>query len=54
MPRRIRTLIVDDEPIARRTLHLLLAGDPDIELVGECEAPPSVWREAGWRSCSGG
>jgi two-component system LytT family response regulator len=35
--RRIKTLIVDDEPIARRTLRLLLANDPEIELVGECD-----------------
>ena len=32
---RIRTLIVDDEPLARRGLHLRLAAEPDIELVGE-------------------
>jgi len=40
--RRIRTLIVDDEPIARRTLRLLLAGDPDIELIGECDGVEAV------------
>jgi two-component system LytT family response regulator len=33
----IRTLIVDDEPLARRSLQLLLAGDPAIEVVGECK-----------------
>jgi two-component system LytT family response regulator len=33
---RIRTLIVDDEPLARRRVRRLLAGDPDIEVVGEC------------------
>jgi len=32
----IRTLIVDDEPLARATLRQLLVGDPEIELVGEC------------------
>lgn len=42
MPERIRTLIVDDEPIARRTLRLLLARDPDIELVGECDGVEAV------------
>jgi two-component system, LytTR family, response regulator len=42
MAKRIRTLIVDDEPIARRTLRLLLAGDPDIELVGECDGVEAV------------
>ena len=38
MPSPIRALVVDDEPIARRTLRLLLAEDPDVELIGECEA----------------
>jgi two-component system, LytTR family, response regulator len=33
---RIRTLIVDDEPLAREGLRLLLAADADIEVVGEC------------------
>lgn len=42
MAKRIRTLIVDDEPIARRTLRLLLASDPDIELVGECDGVEAV------------
>ncbi|KAB8180699.1 response regulator [Lysobacter maris] len=32
----IRTLIVDDEPLARRGLVLRLAAHPDIEIVGEC------------------
>ena len=34
---RIRALVVDDEPLARERLRTLLQGDPDIELVGECE-----------------
>ncbi|MEO6393726.1 MAG: LytTR family transcriptional regulator DNA-binding domain-containing protein [Pyrinomonadaceae bacterium] len=34
--KRIRTLIVDDEALARRTIVDLLAGDPQIEIVGEC------------------
>ncbi len=34
-PARIRTLIVDDEPAARRGVRLLLAPDPAIEIVGE-------------------
>lgn len=33
----IRTLIVDDEPLARRGLELRLRDYPDIELVGEAE-----------------
>ena len=32
---RIRTLIADDEPIARRGVRLLLDRDPEIEVVGE-------------------
>jgi two-component system, LytTR family, response regulator len=35
-PRRIRTLIVDDEPMARASLRVLLGADPEIELAGEC------------------
>jgi two-component system LytT family response regulator len=34
--KKVRALIVDDEPLARRTIKDLLAGDPDIEIVGEC------------------
>ncbi len=33
---RIRTLIVDDEPLARSNLSVLLRRDPSIEIVGEC------------------
>lgn len=33
---RIRTLVVDDEPLARSSLRLLLSADEEIELVGEC------------------
>ncbi|KAA2284163.1 LytR/AlgR family response regulator transcription factor [Arenimonas fontis] len=36
MSQRIRTLVVDDEPLARRGLELRLAGHPDIEIVGQC------------------
>ncbi|HEX6044567.1 MAG TPA: LytTR family DNA-binding domain-containing protein [Pyrinomonadaceae bacterium] len=36
MNEKIRTLIVDDEPLARRNLRLLLEKDPQIEIVGEC------------------
>ena len=32
----IRTLVVDDEPLARQRLRTLLAPDPDLELIGEC------------------
>jgi two-component system LytT family response regulator len=36
--KKIRTLIVDDEPLARRTLRDLLQADPDIEIIGECSS----------------
>lgn len=32
----IRTLIIDDEPLARDKVRMLLARDPDVALVGEC------------------
>lgn len=32
---KIKTLVVDDEPLARRNLRVLLETDPEIELVGE-------------------
>jgi two-component system LytT family response regulator len=33
----IRALIVDDEPLARRSLEILLAADPGIEIAGVCK-----------------
>jgi two-component system, LytTR family, response regulator len=33
---KIRTLVVDDEPLARSNLAVLLRRDPAIEIVGEC------------------
>jgi two-component system LytT family response regulator len=33
--KKITTLIVDDEPLARRNIRLLLKDDPEIEIVGE-------------------
>jgi two-component system LytT family response regulator len=35
-PTKIRTLIVDDEPLARSNLAILLRADPEIEIVKEC------------------
>jgi len=32
----VRAIIVDDEPLARERLRLLLADEPDVEVVGEC------------------
>lgn len=36
MSPRIKTIIVDDEPLARQTLRILLDADPDIDIVSEC------------------
>jgi two-component system LytT family response regulator len=33
---KIRTLIVDDEPLARRRIRKLLSRDPEVEVVGDC------------------
>ena len=35
-PRKIRALVVDDEPLARSNLTVLLQLDPEIEIVSEC------------------
>jgi len=32
----IRALIVDDEPLARRSVAAMLAGETDVEMIGEC------------------
>ncbi len=34
----IRAVVVDDEPLARSSLKLLLRRDPEVELVGECKS----------------
>jgi two-component system, LytTR family, response regulator len=36
MTNKIRTLIVDDEPLARRNIRVLLEKDPQIEILDEC------------------
>jgi two-component system LytT family response regulator len=38
----IRTLVVDDEPLAREGVRLLLAGDPEVEVVGEAGNGPEA------------
>jgi len=35
---KIRALIVDDEPLARQRVRLLLGEEPDVEIAGECES----------------
>ena len=39
---KIRTLIVDDEPMARERVRSLLAQQADIEIVGECADGPQA------------
>jgi two-component system LytT family response regulator len=34
---KIRAIVVDDEPLARQRLRLLLSEEGDLEIVGECE-----------------
>lgn len=34
--KKVRTLIVDDEPLARRTIRELLSDHTDVEIIGEC------------------
>jgi two-component system, LytTR family, response regulator len=33
---KLKALVVDDEPLARRTLRLLLQQDPEVAVAGEC------------------
>ena len=44
--RKIRVLIVDDEPLARNNLTALLRLDPDIEAVNECDSGAEVVTES--------
>ena len=39
---KISALIVDDEPLARQRIRLLLQEEPDIELLGECGNGPEA------------
>lgn len=44
----IPTLVVDDEPLAREVLRLLLSRDPEIAILGECagaEAQAAIRRD---------
>jgi two-component system, LytTR family, response regulator len=42
--KKIKTLIVDDEPLARRTISDLLQDDPDVEIIGSCSSGPEAVR----------
>ena len=35
---KIRALIVDDEPLARQRLRLLVRDEPDLHLIGDCDS----------------
>ena len=41
-PMKIRTVIVDDEELARERIESLLAARPDVEIVGVCADGPSA------------
>lgn len=48
-PAKITTIIVDDEPLARSNLAVLLREDPQIEIAGECGSgvdAPAIIRKA--------
>lgn len=38
----LRALIVDDEPLARRGLRMMLSEEPDVEIVAECASGPEA------------
>lgn len=42
MAQKIRTLVVDDEPVARARVMSLLHDEADIEVIGECESGPEA------------
>ena len=42
---KIRVMVVDDEPLARSSLRVLLGRDPEIELVSECGSGKEALRE---------
>jgi len=42
MTGKIRTLVVDDEPVARARVLSLLRDESDIEIVGECSTAPQA------------
>lgn len=42
---KIRAVVVDDEPLARSNLKVLLGRDPDVELVSECGSGAEALKE---------
>ena len=43
MDRVIRVLLVDDDPLVRSALTLMLGGQSDIEVVGEAPNGEAAW-----------
>jgi two-component system LytT family response regulator len=41
-PKKFKALIVDDEPLARRTIRDLLEDDSSVEIIGECGSGPEA------------
>jgi CheY-like chemotaxis protein len=41
-PTKMKVLVVDDEPLARRTLRSLLQQDAEVVVAAECADGPSV------------
>jgi DNA-binding LytR/AlgR family response regulator len=39
---KIHAIIVDDEPLARERIHIMLRGEPDVEIVAECANGPEA------------
>jgi two-component system LytT family response regulator len=44
-PQKIRALIVDDEPLARSNVRVLLRLDPEVEIIGECGSGAEALKE---------
>ena len=42
MSEPLGVLVVDDEPLARDLVKSLLAGDPEVTVVGACSGPQAV------------
>jgi two-component system LytT family response regulator len=47
---KIRAMIVDDEPLARKRIHLFLRDEPDLEIVGECAGGAEAIEQIGWQN----
>jgi two-component system, LytTR family, response regulator len=44
---KIRAMIVDDEPLARERIRVLLREEPDVEIVGECASGAEAVEQIG-------